>query len=69
MLNENGTRVPNANRMGTARVVKESSRRREGAKMSAEELRELATQLARTLNGANKIAARLNEALAHYEEN
>jgi hypothetical protein len=61
----------NANRMRqTARTVKRAERQEsDSAKMSAEELRELATQLARTLNGANKIAARLNEALAHYEEN
>ncbi len=68
---KNASASPNANRMGqTARVVKRAERRpRDGAKMSVEELRDLATQLARTLNGANKIAARLNEALAQHAEN
>jgi hypothetical protein len=52
------------------RIVKRAGRQEpDSAKMSVEELRELATQLARTLNGANKIAARLNEALAQHAEN
>jgi hypothetical protein len=65
MLNENGSRSPNANRMRqTARLVKRAERvSRDGVKMSKEAQRAEVERIARIINGALKSLARLKEAI------